>query len=382
MTPTQPLGTAGAFALLSAATLTIMVGSAIAPGLPSIAAQMGLGSNASWLITLPALGVIVFGAAAGRLIQNWGARRALIAGLMLYGVLGVLGAFLPGLWLVLADRFLLGGATALVMAGGTTLISEFYEGDARLTMLARQGMSIELGGVIFLAVGGVLAGFGWQAPFALYLLAWVFLALILTQIPRHAPIGAEAAAPTGPETGGLRDVYAAAGMSMLLFFIAIVTLPRQLADQGFSEAASGYYLSFISMVAVVAAGVMPRVIKRLRARRTLLLAFVLYGAGHAIYALQPALPGLIAAAICMGTGFAFSIPLANHEIVERSSRAERGRNLSRLSVAIFGGQFLSSFVELATTDTASTFLGGIILAVLILLILLATARLRTPAAAR
>lgn len=54
----------------------------------------------------------------------------------------------------------LGGVTALVMAAGTGLISEFYEGHERLTMIARQGMPIELGGVIFLFIGEVLASEG------------------------------------------------------------------------------------------------------------------------------------------------------------------------------------------------------------------------------
>ena len=39
-------------------------------------------------------------------------------------------------------------------------------------MIARQGMAIELGGVLFLFAGGLLAQQRWSLPFALYLCAW------------------------------------------------------------------------------------------------------------------------------------------------------------------------------------------------------------------
>ena len=101
------------------------------PGLPAVAAQLGVGSGGSWLVTLPALGVVLFGPAAARLMERAGLRRALMLGLFLYGLLGAAGPYLRGIWLIYADRLLLGGATALVMAAGTGLISTFYTGRAR-----------------------------------------------------------------------------------------------------------------------------------------------------------------------------------------------------------------------------------------------------------
>ena len=47
-----------------------MVGCVIVPGLPAVAAQLGVGSGGSWLVTLPALGVVLFGPAAARLMER------------------------------------------------------------------------------------------------------------------------------------------------------------------------------------------------------------------------------------------------------------------------------------------------------------------------
>ncbi|BDA57772.1 hypothetical protein JFK33_23530 [Escherichia coli] len=51
------------------------------------------------------------------------------------------------------------------------MISSFHSGQACLKMIPSQGMLIELGGVIFLFIGGLLATLGWQWPFLLHLFA-------------------------------------------------------------------------------------------------------------------------------------------------------------------------------------------------------------------
>ena len=103
----QSLSALGSHTLLAVATLTIMVGCVIVPGLPAVAAQLGVGSGGSWLVTLPALGVVLFGRAAARLMERAGLRRALMLGLFLYGLLGAAGPYLRGAWLIYADRLLL-----------------------------------------------------------------------------------------------------------------------------------------------------------------------------------------------------------------------------------------------------------------------------------
>lgn len=355
MSPHSRISRVGTYSLLAIATLTIMVGSVIAPSLPRIAETIGLQDQSGWLLTLPALGVVILGAPAGLAIDRFGARNALIAGLVLYGLLGALGAAIPSVFLLLLDRFLLGGATALVMAGGTTLISDFFEGHARLVMLARQGMAIELGGVVFLSLGGVLAELGWRLPFLLYLLAWAFVLLVLRFVPETGSAEQSSTGREGANLTGMADILLAATCAMALFFTAFITLPAELSAQGFSEAHTGYYLAFISLIAVLAAALMPAIQKRLGSRPMFLLAFASFAIGHLVFSFHPPFAGLVIAAIFMGTGFGFSIPLANHEIVERSRQNQRGRHLAILSVAIFLGQFLSSIMEVFAPTSSDMF---------------------------
>jgi MFS family permease len=338
----------GTFTLLSIASLTIMVGCVLVPGLPSIATRLGVADAASWLVTLPSLGVVLSGPFAALLMQRLGLRRTLLAGLFLYGLLGVSGMFLHGHLAMFANRFLLGAPTALLMAAGTGLISAFFSGQARLRMIARQGMTIELGGVIFLALGGLLASAGWRYPFLLYLVSWLLMLLAWRCVPALAPDqdGDEAPAPgqQAVPSRALGMVYGLATLSMTVFFAAIIVLPMRLQQLRWNEAGAGYFLSFVSLVAVGAAWLMPKLVQRVHEHGTLGAAFACYALGHALFASAATPPMLLAGGVALGLGFGLSVPLCTHMTVERSHLPSRSRNLAYLSMAIFGGQFLSSFM--------------------------------------
>lgn len=334
--------------MLAVACLTIMVGCVIVPGLTSISRALGAEGLAGWLVTVPSLGVVLFGPITARLLGKTGLRNGLRIGLLAYGALGVAGMFLHSPWVLLADRLLLGGATALIMASGTGLISLFYSGRQRLAMIARQGMSIELGGVIFLFVGGLLATAGWQYPFLLYLFAWVLLVGVEFSVPAHqATVNLPSGKTTTRISAALWMVYTAAAMSMIVFFSAIISLPQQLHAFGLSEAGVGYFLSFVSLVAVGAAAVMPRSSARYGEIATLVRAFIFYGIAHLLFLLSDTVELYVLAGVSLGCGFGLSVPLVNHMTIELTHKGERGQMLAYLSMAIFLGQFLSSLLELA-----------------------------------
>lgn len=361
------LSRAGAFALLFAACLTIMVGCVIVPGLLPIAAALGVSHASGWLVTVPSLGVVVFAPLIGSVMHRSGPRPVLLAGLLAYGALGIGGMFLHGFAWVMLDRLVLGAATAAVMASGTAMLSAFYSGHARLVMIARQGMSIELGGVLFLAVGGQLAMIGWRWPFLLYLVAWVILLMVLKWVPSppsHTENPGEVDESSAPaRTLGVGDVYAAALLSMLLFFTGVIQLPARLSTLGFNEAHIGYFLSGVSLVAVCAASILPRIARSIGGLPTLCIAFGSYTAAHTIFATAPGAIPMLAGGVLMGVGFGLSVPLVNHLIVERSNAQQRSHRLALLSSAIFSGQFLATFGQWLPTPIAAMALAAALAAV-------------------
>lgn len=350
----------GRYTLLCIATLTIMVGELVAPGLLSIAKGLGVSDTPVWLITLPALGAVVCAPIAGRIIDKYGAYPALIFGLFLYGSLGIAVYWLQGPIPVFVNRFALGGITAVVMASGTVLISEWYAGKERLEMMAKQGMAIELGGVIFLFLGGQLAAIHWGLPLSLYLMAWLFLGMLLLFVPRTSPKQKDETDTSNNHAVthsdfSLKKVYLCTTLAMTVFFSCMIVLPIVMNEQGYKAEQVGYLLALISLMAVVSAHFMPKLEKRLNESTLLALGFAMFALAYIGFS-QHTLVLLIGAAVFAGIGFGFSIPLLNHMTVERSPVEVRGRNLSYFTMAIFSGQFLTSFVEFIPGDISRVFL--------------------------
>lgn len=297
----------GIIALLLASSLTIMVGCAITPALPAIGQHYGMGRFSGWLVTTPALGVIVYALTLGRLTDRIGPWKTAIAGLSAYGILGIAGPLMPGKITLLADRFLLGIATAAVMTASTALIARFWQGEKQLNMIA--------------------------------------LILSIRHIPRPADTGQDTADDTGTPAPRQHawPVFALAFASMLTFFSAIVILPGHLQDNlGHSPAFTGGYLASLSLVAITAAALMPKVVARFGEHTALTLAFIAYGCAHLLFCTVENLPTLAAAALCIGTGFGFSIPLLASMTIACSPAGRRGTWLGYYAMATFSGQFLSS----------------------------------------
>ncbi|MDQ0484017.1 MFS transporter [Guptibacillus hwajinpoensis] len=364
------LSKVGIFSLMLAASLTIMVGSAITPALIKISQHYGVEDMATWLTTLPALGVVLFAPLAGRLIDRLGSYVSLCIGLVVYGALGVSAIWLSGTIPVFADRILLGGATAIVMASSTGLLAEFFVGEERLKMIALQGMSIEAGGIIFLSIGGVLGGIGWQWPFMIYLIAWIALLFILIFVPFKKSMHLEESQETKATTSKtIFPVLLSALLAMTMFFIAFITLPFYLANNfGLGSETTGYFLAMISLIAVISASIMPKMVKRFSDYQTLLTGFSLFTLGFILLTLgQSFLIVAIIAGIIIGFGFGFTIPLANHMVVEKSNVSNRGRNLAYFSSFTFLGQFLSSLVEGISTNVVIIYIIAISIGILIIL---------------
>jgi MFS family permease len=367
------LSTLGSLTLLCISSLTIMVGSIVAPALPNIALHLGMADYASLLITLPSLGVVIFAPLAGRLIDKYGAYTCTAIALFLYGALGISGQWLNGPAMVFSNRILLGAVTALTMAGSTTLISHFYFGHQRLVMMAKQGMAIELGGVVFLFAGGLLAINSWNQPFLLYAMAWLFLGMMLLLVPNKYPSDPDAAnhQSTTVAQVSLAPIFITSCIAMTLFFSGFVVLPITMEHSGYTEDKIGLFLAFVSLMAVITAHFMPKIYVRCQDKGTLSIAFSFYALSHCAYYFSDNPYILIVGGIFSGVGFGLSIPLLNHITVEKSVASNRGKNLSYFAMAVFLGQFLTSFIELLPGNKQSVFAVVAILAGLYLIYILA-----------
>ncbi len=346
----RKLSTLGVAAILLMSSLTVMVGTAVTPAVAELGRVYGLGNYASWLITTPALGVVITTVLFGRVIDKKGPYWVAFLGLLCYGGFGVAGAYMPNVGTLLIDRVLLGAATAAIMNASVTFISAFFQGEKQLKILALQSMAMECGGVIYLSVSGMLADVSWRCPFYIYglgFLAFLGLALFIPKVPAAAQDTEDLTGDTGAKAKGVPIplVLLISFLGMLMFFTAMVVLPLYLQNQlGYSPSFTGYYLASIDVVSVLAAGFSPKIVKRVQEKGCLTIAFCSYGIAFLLYFLLGESLFLWIAACFVGIGFGFSTPLYNNLIVNKSTPSNKGLNISFCTMAMFAGQFLSALL--------------------------------------
>lgn len=99
--------------------------------------------------------------------------------------------------------------------------------------------------------------------------------------------------------------------------------------------------------------------------KTVVLGFILFMLGYLVLASTMSLPFLIVTVIFIGTGFGFTIPLLNHMMLEASTPNNQGKNLGLFSMAVFGGQFLSTFIEYVSDNYTAIYAVSVGLALII-----------------
>jgi MFS family permease len=354
----------GIFTLLFVSSLTIMVGTVIAPSLSGIVSHINFKYSPSWLITVPSLGVVLFAPFIGSLLNRLGTFKLVSYGLIPYGILGVMGAFITNDYLLILDRFLLGAATLAIQVSATAYIAELFSKELQIKMIAWQGMTIEIGGVIFLAIGGILGQIHWQFPFYIYLSAFICLFLVFITLPKPIPVNKEVITNLSHENKAkVQIIFCASLLAMMLFFVSIVSLPIYLpATYGFNESNTGYLLAFISLNAIITASQMPKMLQLIGDEKTVAMGFLFFMLGYCVLASNTSLLFLIVAAMCMGVGFGFTIPILNHMMIEASSLENKGKNLGLFSMGIFAGQFLSTFIQSISSNYIAVFSFSAILA--------------------
>ncbi|MDY7013237.1 MAG: MFS transporter, partial [Cyanobacteriota bacterium] len=155
--------------ILLASTLTVMSGATIAPSLPAMQAHFSEVANSEFwvrlVLTVPALSIVIGSPLAGQIVDRIGRKPLLLGSAILYGFAGGSGFVLNSVFAILVGRMLLGLAVAGIMVSATTLIADYYQGDARANFMGLQAAFMGFGGVLFLSVGGFIAELNWRFPF-------------------------------------------------------------------------------------------------------------------------------------------------------------------------------------------------------------------------
>lgn len=337
--------------LLLASTLTVMSGATIAPSLPAMQIQFAELANAEFwvrlVLTMPALFIVIGSPIAGQLVDTIGRKPLLLASGILYGLAGSSGFVLNSLFAILGGRALLGLAVAGIMVSATTLIADYYKGDARANFMGLQAAFMGFGGVLFLSVGGFIADISWRLPFLIYLFSWLLLPTIIFAIyepsrPTVDVVGATASPKVAVPTKLLVLIYGSVLLQQVAFYMIPVQLPfhlQQVANVGATQ--TGLAIACATLFSALASMRYGKVKRRLSFISILAIAFGLMGLGYVGLGLVINYWLVLLILVPIGVGLGLMMPNLNVWVANEVPDAMRGRALGGLTTFMFLGQFLS-----------------------------------------
>lgn len=360
--------------ILSASMLTIMGSAAVAPALPDMLKYFADVPNAgllvSMIITLPAFGIIISSPFIGILADRYSRKKMLMASLAIFALVGVTGAFLNTLYVILALRILLGVGIAGITICASALLADNYTGAELKKNIGLQSACMGLGAMVLEVIGGALADINWHAPYYIYLSALLIIPGVILSISGsksssnhdHGKVGNVMPKKQTP----LRSIiliYIASFTLLVLFFSVPTKLPFVLKEKGISSALMiGALISIPGLFGTVGGLWNIRVSRYLSEIKTNFIFFLMLGGGIFILSIAPNISTLIIGLTITGIAFGV-INATNMSWLSRiAPEHSRGKIFSGFTTILFLGELVSPIViqpilKTGTLYDAYAFLG-------------------------
>ncbi len=236
MAPGRPASAATLVVVTLGAFITTLDTNIVAAGAPSIARDLALDLTAlQWVsigYVLPFASVLLV---AGSLVDRWGQRATLLAGLLAFGIGAAVGGLAGSAWLLIAARVVQGVAAAFVVPALLSMLRTNLEPKQRAVGAALWTASLAVALALGPAAGGLISEYlGWSWIFFVNL---PFVAAMLVLVPATTTAG-------DGDRNGQRPAIA----SMVLVTAGLVLLTGALVDVGGVAGALPYVLGGAGIV--------------------------------------------------------------------------------------------------------------------------------------
>ncbi len=330
-------------ALLLIATLGVMSGITIVSALPLISHTFSTIPHIEFLskmmLTIPSIMIALFAPFAGHIVDKFGRLKPLFIGIFLFIVGGSSGFYLHDFYTILVGRAILGLGVALIMTSSTALIGDYFDEETRHKFMSKQGLAVALGGILFITLGGFLAGIHWSYPFAIYLVPLLFIPFLwrtLYEPPTHKH------SPDATLETTLLPVYLTAFFVMVLFYMLPTQLPYLIVDVLGAKAQT---VGFVIATAMTFNALTAMQYAKIKARFSYLqiyaATFLLFSIGLFVISRASNIPQLFFATTPIGMAFGLLLVNTNAWFLSKVPPHRRGKASGILTSSFFLGQFSS-----------------------------------------
>lgn len=351
----QPKGRLAA-ALLSISIL-LTSANAVAGTIPLMARQFPSVplSQIESLTTVPSLSILIFVVLSNWIAKKIGNKLTVLIGVLIVLIAGLIPIAATSFWVILGSRFLLGAGVGLFNAMAYSLISAYYTGAKRQTMMGYQGSVNSLGNILMFLISSFLIGFGWRQVYLYYLIAIPILLLFWWGAPNDEKQTIQEdpqAAPQQPTSlgsllKGRLMIYALLVLfSMMIMQTVIVKISGLILNAGYGKIADGSIALAILGVANMIGGTLYGRLFKLIHR--LILPVGLFVAALGLFALANSNSLILTYTLTAVAGLSTSL-VGPYLFAESAEIAGKGNETLASSVLIVGiniGVFLTPYALL------------------------------------
>lgn len=297
------------------------------------------------MITLPSLAIALFAPFLGHFVNRFGKKRSAIIALFAFSLFGTAGLYLETIYMILASRFLMGIAIAVMMIVSTSLIGDYFQGAERHKFMGLQSAFMSIGGIIFIIGGGYLSDIGWRYPFAIYFIGIVIAIFVIKYLIEHQAHLHKVDEEAHLLKHNMWYIYVLAFTLMVVFYILPTQMPFLIINVFH---ASGTLTGGIIAMAFIfnAAGALSfaKLKKRFAFRSIYMIGFLIIGTGFIIVGNIDNLVIFFLTSPILGFGGGLMMANMTAWMLSVAHHSKRVKSSSYLTSALFLGQFFSPIV--------------------------------------
>lgn len=361
------------YTILSISLLTVMAGAAIAPALGVIRNHFADASDllVQFIVSLPALFIIVTNLCFGALCRHFGTKTIALAGLVLYVLAGAGAFFVDSIGILLILRALLGISVGMIMPLSTGLLSFYFPPEEQASLMGLAAAMNQLGGVVATLLAGLLAQMRWNYAFLVYLLGLIAIVMVVLFLPN------EHIESKGRVSLGLLKRFHPSVIGMLLLMILFFIYPTNfaIAADGMTTL-SGTWVTvimvgldliafFVGLGFGAIMGKSPKAIKYIAP-----IGFLI---GYLTMSVMPGAMALIVGSVFIGIANGIGVPYLNTIASLKAGKEAATTVMPLLSAALYLGQFVSPLIVLpmgkalfGESNPTAPFAVGVIISVIFL----------------
>jgi len=229
------------------------------------------------------------------------------------------------------------------------IIGRTFQGESRTKFISLQSVAVNLGGIVFVSLSGMLAEYSWRFPFGLYLLAFIILMMLIQVVTIPAQVDNEIPKRlTLSDIKGVFPAYILGFIGMLFYYIVLMNLPFILDKSlALSTSMIGMVMALMSFISATIAYLFRHLLSKLGERWLLVLCFCCYAIAFVALSQTQFEWRAYVAIVFSGISFGLLLPTLSHLVILLSNTVLRVRLMSGFVMFYFLGQALSGiFLQL------------------------------------